>query len=71
MAKPTRMTYSTAAIVTWVRAVMRIPATATASMTTDRPVAIAMSAAVLPVLLVNTASTEGPMTSTPATAPMT
>ena len=40
-------------------------------MTADRPVAIAMSAAVLPALLVKTARTEGPMTSTPATAPMT
>src|SRR5215813_4449317 len=72
-ANPIRITYSTAAIPTWVLAVILIPATAITSMTTETIVAMPMSVHALPELAgePSTASTDGPITSTPATAPMT
>jgi len=70
-ADPARITYSTTAMLTWVRAVMRIPATAITSMTTDTPVAIQMSAHGPAEPAPNTARTDGPITSTPDTAPVT
>jgi hypothetical protein len=65
-----RITYSTAAMPTCVRAVIRIPTIAITSMRSDIPVAMATSVQVLPELEVKTARTDGPRTSTPATAPM-
>ena len=65
-----RITYSTAAMPTCVRAVMRIPTIAITSMRSEMPVAMATSVKVLPELEVKTARTDGPRTSTPATAPM-
>jgi hypothetical protein len=58
-----------AAMPTWVRAVIRMPTIVMTSITRDRPVAMAMSDQAPPVLL-KIASTDGPRTSTPATAPM-
>ena len=59
------------AMPTWVRAVILIPATAMTSMTTPTAVPMAISAKVLAGLAPNTASTEGPSTSTPLTVAMT
>jgi hypothetical protein len=51
-------------------AVIRIPTIAITSMTSEMPTAMATSVQVLPELEVKTARTDGPRTSTPATAPM-
>ena len=59
------------AMPTWVRAVTLIPATATASMITPTPVPMARFAHVLAESAPNTASTDGPSTSTPLTVAMT
>ena len=69
MASPIRIRYSTAASPTWVRAVIRMPTTAMISMTTPTATPIVTLAAV-EVLAPNTASTEGPSSSTSATVPM-
>ena len=52
-----RIVYSTTAMPTWARAVMRMPTTAITSMTRATPVAMPISAQVLPELEVNTART--------------
>ena len=57
---PMRIVYSTTAMPTWVRAVMRMPTTAITSMARAIPVAMPISAQVLPELEVNTARTDRP-----------
>lgn len=71
MAKPIRIVYSTRAMPTWVRAVIRIPITARTVITRPTAVAIAMLPQVLVALLPKTASTDGPSTSTPLTVAIT
>src|ERR1700761_1413078 len=70
MAKTMRIVYSTTAMATWDLAVNRMPTTAMISMTTPTAVPIAMFDQVLVELDPNTASTEGPSTSTPLTVAM-
>ncbi len=65
-----RITYSITAIDTWTRAVSLIPATAITSMSAVMPVAIQISGHRPGAVTPATARTEGPMTSTPATAPV-
>jgi hypothetical protein len=72
IAKPARMAYSATAMATWVRAVSRMPATAITSIARVITVAMEMSAHGPPGgRELMTASTLGPMTSTPLTAPVT
>ena len=69
-AKPIRIAYSAGAIPTCIRAVILMPATAITSITRPSAVAIAMFARTLPEFEPNTASAEGPSTSTPLTVAM-
>ena len=62
MAKPMRIAYSTMAIPTCVRAVIRMPAIAMTSMTTATTVPIAIQAQLLVEVDPKTASTDGPST---------
>ena len=66
---PTRIAYSTTAMTTCVRAVIRMPMTAITSITSTTPVAMATLAYVLDADAPKTASTEGPRTSTPLSVP--
>ena len=61
--------YSIAAMPIWVRAVMRMPTIAIASMTTHEAVSMPILAQVLVEVEPNTASTDGPRTTTSATVP--
>jgi hypothetical protein len=70
-ARPSRIAYSTTAMPTWVRAVIRMPTTAITSTTSPRPVAIPTFPQVLVALSPKMASTLGPSTSTPLTVAMT
>ncbi len=70
MEKPITIRYSTRARPTWVRAVILIPMIAMTPMTTTTAVPMPTYAHELAELLPNTASTDGPSTSTPATVPM-
>src|SRR5215831_14164020 len=67
---PTRIRYSTAAIPTCVRAVIRMPTMAMTSMSTPTAQPMATYVQVLVDMEPNTASTEGPSRSTSATVPM-
>jgi hypothetical protein len=69
-ANPIKITYSAAAMATWVRAVIRIPAPAITSMTTMTAVAMAMFGPALVAGEPNMASTEGARTTTPASEPI-
>ena len=68
---PTRIAYSTTAMTTWVRAVIRMPTTAITVMITPIAVAMPMLAQVLVDEAPKTASTDGPSTSTPLSVPST
>ena len=69
-ASPIRMRYSTAAMLTWARAVILMPTTAMISMMMPTAAPMAMYPQVLVELEPNTASTEGPSSRTSATVPM-
>jgi len=69
--KTIKIRYSTAAIPIWVRAVIRIPATAIASMIRHSAVSIPVLAQASAELEPKTASTDGPSTTTSATVPIT
>ena len=64
------MRYSTAAMLTWARAVILIPTTAMTSMMMPTAAPMAMYCQVLVELDPNTASTDGPSSRTSATVPM-
>ena len=67
---PARMAYSATAMVTWVRAVSLIPATAITIMTSTITVAMVMSGHAVAGCTPAIARTLGPITSTPDTAPV-
>jgi len=69
--KTTKIRYSTAAIPIWVRAVIRMPTTAIASMIRHSAVSMPILAQASAELDPNTASTDGPRTTTSATVPIT
>src|ERR1022692_3706397 len=67
---PIKIRYSTSAMLTCARAVIRIPTTAMTSITTPTATPIAIYAPVFVDPEPNTASTDGPSSSTSATLPM-
>ncbi len=69
--KTIKIRYSTVAIPIWARAVIRIPATAIASMISHTAVPMPVPAQASAELEPNTASTDGPSTTTSATVPIT
>src|ERR1035438_1044930 len=66
---PMRMMYSNTAMTTWVRAVIRMPATAIASMTMMRMVLMPMLGHALEAVALKTASTAGERTTTTEIVP--
>src|SRR5689334_13022967 len=70
IAIPTRIRYSTSAMLTWTRAVILIPTTAMISMTTPTTLPMAIHAQVSVEVEPNTARTEGPSSRISATVPM-
>src|SRR5690349_17568002 len=69
MAKTMRITYSTTPMATWVRAVIRIPMTEMMTITTTRPVAMAMLGHLLLAGELKTARTDGPSAVTGVSVP--
>jgi hypothetical protein len=66
---PTRIRYSTSAIATWTRAVIRMPTTAITSITSPAAVAMPTLGQVLVADDPAIASTDGPRTTTPLSVP--
>jgi len=71
METPTRTVYSTTAMATWVRAVIRMPATAIASMTMMRAVLMPIFGHAVVAVAAKTASTAGARTTTTEIVPTT